>query len=185
MLTLVDLWLPILVAAVFVFLVSSLLHMCIPIHKADYAGLPNEKDVLESLRKNGVPPGQYMFPHCESMKELGTPEAQERFATGPVGTIIVRPAGMPSMGKALGQWFAYTLLIGVFVAYIGSLALPAGADGMAIFRLTGAAAVLGYAFSSFTESIWKGLSWIVTVKFLFDGVLYGLATAAAFAWLWP
>ena len=49
----------------------------------------------------------------------------------------------------------------------------------------GAAAILGYAFSSVDESIWKGLSWNVTAKFVFDGVLYGLATGAAFAWLWP
>ncbi|MFG0316535.1 MAG: hypothetical protein ACF8XB_04620 [Planctomycetota bacterium JB042] len=185
MLSLVDLWMPILVSAVFVFVVSSVLHMCIPIHKGDYRGLPNEANVLESLRANGVPPGQYMFPHCEEMKDLGSPEMKEKFANGPIGTIIVRPAGMPSMGKALGQWFLYTVLIGAVVAYLASLALPAGADASTVFRLTGTAGILGYAFSSFTESIWKGLSWGVTAKFVFDGVLYGLATGAAFAWLWP
>jgi hypothetical protein len=54
-----------------------------------------------------------------------------------------------------------------------------------VFRLTGAAAVLGFSLSYIPDSIWKGLSWGTTLKFAFDGLLYGLATGAVFAWLWP
>jgi hypothetical protein len=32
----VDLWLPVLLSAVFVFIASSVLHMLIPIHKGDH-----------------------------------------------------------------------------------------------------------------------------------------------------
>ena len=32
---------------------------------------------------------------------------------------------------------------------------------------------------------WKGVSWGITFKFVIDGLLYGLATGAVFAWLWP
>ena len=35
------------------------------------------------------------------------------------------------------------------------------------------------------DSWWKGVSWSSTLKYVFDGVLYGLATAGTFAWLWP
>ena len=56
---------------------------------------------------------------------------------------------------------------------------------MTVFRLTGTAAFLGYALTNVTNSIWKGVSWGVTAKFLFDGLVYALVTAATFGWLWP
>ena len=43
------LWLPILVSAVIVFVVSSIIHMASPWHKGDYPKLPNEDKVLEAL----------------------------------------------------------------------------------------------------------------------------------------
>jgi len=186
MVSLADLWLPILTAAVFVFLVSSVMHMCIPIHKSDYEELPDEDRVKDSLREAGVGPGAYVFPHCESMKDLGTPETLEKFKKGPVGFMIIQPNGPPTMGKALGQWFVFTIVISVFVAYLGSLSgLAVGADGMAVFRFTATVAFLGYGMGSVCDSIWKGIAWVVTAKFLFDGALYALATGAAFMWLWP
>ena len=51
---LADLWLPIVLSAVLVFVVSSILHMVIPIHKGDYKKLPGEDQVLESMRGAGV-----------------------------------------------------------------------------------------------------------------------------------
>ncbi len=60
-----------------------------------------------------------------------------------------------------------------------------GADYMAVFRFTGTVAILAYAVCAVPDSIWKGQRWSVTIKFVFDGVVYGLATAGTFAWLWP
>ncbi len=54
-----------------------------------------------------------------------------------------------------------------------------------VFRLTGAAAILGYAVGHFHNSIWKGQRWWTTVKFIVDGIIYGLVTAGTFGWLWP
>jgi len=48
-----------------------------------------------------------------------------------------------------------------------------------------AAAFLGYALWSVNDSIWKGVAWSTTLKFVLDGLLYALATGAVFAWLWP
>ncbi len=39
---LTELWLPILLSAVFVFIVSSIIHMALPIHKGDYGKLTNQ-----------------------------------------------------------------------------------------------------------------------------------------------
>ena len=35
------------------------------------------------------------------------------------------------------------------------------------------------------DAAWKGQKWGITLKFTFDGLAYGLTTAATFAWLWP
>lgn len=182
---LAELWLPILLSAVAVFVVSSIFHMAIPIHKNDYGRLANEDDLLASMRQHGVKPGTYMFPSCASMKDLGTPEMQKKYADGPVGWMTVLPNGPFRMGPSLIAWFLYSLLIGLFVAYIARATLEPGAAYLAVFRVAGAAAVLGYAFSAIPDSVWKGQKWSVTGKFVFDGVVYGLVTAGVFAWLWP
>ena len=73
----------------------------------------------------------------------------------------------------------------MFVAYLAWHALDSGAAYLAVFRLTGTAALLAYGIAVIADSIWKGTSWKITAKFIFDGVLYSLATAGAFAGLWP
>ena len=64
-------------------------------------------------------------------------------------------------------------------------ALDPGEAYLAVFRLTGTVAVLAYAFANIPNSIWRGTSWGTTLKFTFDGIVYGLVTAGAFGWLWP
>jgi hypothetical protein len=177
MVEVVALWLPILVSAVFVFLVSSVFHMLLPIHKNDYGRMPEEDRVLAALR-GVVPAGQYRFPYASSMKDMGSPEMQAKFKQGPIGTIVIQ-SGM-NMGKALGQWFVFCL-----VAYLTGLALPAGTEYMRVFRIAGTVAVLAHAFSNVNDSIWKGVTWDTTLRFAFDGLVYGLVTAGTFAWLWP
>jgi len=97
----------------------------------------------------------------------------------------VIPSGPPAMGKCLVQWFLYSVLISFFVAYIATFSLAAGDHYLKVFRLTGTIAVVGYAFGQVNNSIWKGVSWWTTVKFIFDGVIYGLVTAGVFGWMWP
>ncbi len=183
--SLVELWLPILLSAVFVFIVSSILHMVIPIHKDDFKKMPGEDKLLEAMRAQSIQPGSYMFPCGESMKDMGTPEMIEKCNKGPVGIMTVTVNGPQAMGKYLVMWFIYSIIIGIFVAYLASLSLSRGADFMAVFRLTATAAILGYGATHIVDSIWKWQRWGITIKFIFDGVLYGLATAATFAWLWP
>ena len=46
MVALASLWLPILLSAIGVFVVSSIVHMVLPIHRGDYRQLPSETDTL-------------------------------------------------------------------------------------------------------------------------------------------
>ncbi|MEQ1631667.1 MAG: hypothetical protein ABL997_04800, partial [Planctomycetota bacterium] len=82
--------LPILLAAVAVFVVSSVLHMALPLHKSDMRGLPNEDAVLDAMRKSSLQPGEYMFPWC-TMEGMNTPEMKAKFERGPMGSLVVRP----------------------------------------------------------------------------------------------
>lgn len=185
MVSLTELWIPILLSAVFVFLVSSILHMVLPIHKGDYKKLPGEEKVLEAMRGQGVEPGSYVFPCAGCMKDMASPEMIEKYERGPVGFLTVIPSGAPRMGKSLIQWFLYSVVMGIFVAYIARVGLDREATYLAVFRTTGTVAVLGYAVAAIPDSIWKGQRWGITLKFLFDGAVYGLVTAGTFGWLWP
>jgi hypothetical protein len=181
-----ELWQPIVLSAVMVFFVSSVMHMVLPFHKKDFKSLPNEDRAVEALRALNIPPGEYFLPTCaHSMKEVNSPEMKAKFERGPVGWMTILPNGVPVIGKNLMQWFLYTLVISVFAAYLTDVALPPNADYLAVFRFAGTVAVLAYATSNVTNSIWKASSWSTTLKFVFDGVLYGLVTAGVFGWLWP
>jgi hypothetical protein len=89
------------------------------------------------------------------------------------------------MGKYLTLWFIFCLVISFFVAYVSGRALNTGAAYLAVFRIAGTVAFLGYAASQATDSIWKGQAWSTTIKHMFDGLVYGLLTAGVFGWLWP
>ena len=185
MVPITALWLPILLSALIVFVASSIIHMLLPIHKSDYRQLPEENRVLDTLRAAGVTPGRtYHFPYC-THKEMKSPEAVERFKRGPIGLLTVIPSGPPVMGKYLGQWFLYCVLIGVFVAYLTGRTLSRDTQYLDVFRVAGTTAFLGYAVAQIQDSIWKGQSWSVTLKHVFDGLIYGLLTAGTFGWLWP
>lgn len=178
-----ELWLPILLSAVFVFFVSSLFHMVIPIHKGDTKRLPGEDAVLQSMRDSSVGPGQYIFPCPEDMKDMGTPEMVEKLKQGPAGHLTVRHSF--NMGLSLLQWFVYCLVLGSLIAYLATLSIDAGTDFVGVFRPLFLVGVLGYALGVVNDSIWKGQAWSISFKFVFDGVVYAGVTAATFAWLWP
>lgn len=185
MVALTALWLPIVLSAVFVFAASAIAHMVLTYHRTDFKKLPGEDKVLEALRGANLAPGAYAFPHMSSAKEMGSPAMLEKYKQGPVGIAMVLPSGPPSLGKNLGLWFGYCLVVGVFVAYIAGRTLSAGTEYLAVFRITGAVAFLGFAAGDLVDTIWKGQPWSTTIKGVFDGLIYSLLTAGVFGWLWP
>jgi hypothetical protein len=185
MVALTALWLPILLSAVIVFIASSILHMVLPIHRRDFKRVPGEDKLLAVLRESEVAPGDYVFPHSEDPRQMKSPEMIEKYNAGPVGFISVMPSGMPNMGKYLTQWFVYSLVVGVFVAYLTGRTNAAGAEYLMVFRVSGTTAFIAYSMAHISDSIWRGQAWSLTFKHLFDGLIYGLLTAGTFGWLWP
>jgi hypothetical protein len=179
------LWLPILLSAVGVFVLSSLIHMGSPWHKNDYPGVPDESKVADALRSFRIPPGDYMMPRPGSRAEMRSPEFAERVKAGPNLMLTVIPDGPRSMGKYLVSWFIFVLVAGTFAAYIAACALPPGAARSCVVKFVGVTAFIGYSLALWPMSIWYHRRWSTTFKATFDGLVYAALTALVFGWLWP
>jgi len=185
MVTLTSLWLPILLSAVGVFVASSLVHMLLRWHNADYRKLPNEDEVRAAIRKGPATPGQYVVPHCLDMKQLQSPEMQQKFVEGPNALLWIRANGKQAMGPMLGQWFALNLLVSFTVAYLAAHTLAAGAAPLQVLRVTASIGFLAYAVGSISDGIWFYKPWRAVGKDLLDALIFGFAGGAVLAWLWP
>ena len=185
MVSVASLWLPIVVSAVIVFLVSFVVHMVLPYHRGDFRKLPAEDQVMEALRKFNIPPGDYMIPRAEGPEGMRKPEFTDKLNKGPVAIVTFMKPGPFNMGANLTQWFIYCLVVGVFAAYLTSRALGPGAHYLSVFRFAGCTAFAGYALALWQDSIWYKRAWSTTLKNTFDGLLYALMTGGTFGWLWP
>src|SRR5213075_2842684 len=112
MVTLSVLWLPILLSAVFIFIASNILWMALPFwHRPDYKKLPDEKGALDALAS--AKSGQYIVP-CVDWGKLSAAD-KEAMGARPAALVLLRNPGKFNMGKSLGSWFAYSIVIAIFV----------------------------------------------------------------------
>lgn len=185
MVSLAALWLPILLSAVLVFVVSSLLWTVLPWHKADFAGLPDEEAVRGALGSPELTPGQYQVPHAPEREAYDSEEMDRKFEEGPVAFVTVVPDGRPDMTRKFVGWFLYLVGVSVMTAYVAGRTLPPGAEYLDVFRVTGTVAWLAYGAAYVGDSVWFGRPWGFSAKMLTDALIYGLLTAGAFGWLWP
>jgi len=181
-----QLWMPVLLASVLVFVASSVIHMMSGWHKGDYNKLSRQDDVMNALRPFSIPPGDYMVPRPDSPADMKSAEFKARLQQGPVFMMTVYPSGGDfRMGKKLGLWFVYILVVSFFAAYVGGRALGPGAEYLAVFRFVGTTAFAGYALALWQLSIWYDRSLGTTTRSTIDGLIYALLTAGTFGWLWP
>jgi hypothetical protein len=185
MVALASLWLPIVLSAVVVFVVSSIIHMVLPYHRTDFASLPSEDEVMEALRRFKIPPGDYAVPFAGSPDRMRSPDFQEKMKRGPVALMTVMESGPPTMGKQLVAWFVFALVVGLFAGYVASRAVAPDAGYIEVFRYVGTVAFIGYSLALWQNTIWYKRSVAATAKSTFDGLVYALLTAGVFGWLWP
>jgi hypothetical protein len=185
MVPILEIWLPILLAASLVFVASSVIHMALGYHASDHAAVPAEERVRAALREAGIQPGDYAMPRAGSMKDMSDPAFLEKMKEGPVAVLTVRRAGPPAIGATLGKWFVYLVAVSLVVAYVTGRSLGPGTEYLRVFQVAGAVAFLGYAAAPWPDSIWFGRKWSTALKCAVDGLVYALLTAGAFAWLWP
>ena len=185
MISLAQLWIPILLSAVLVFVASSLIHMVFKWHNSDYRKFANEDEVRAAIRAGNPSPGQYVLPYCNNPKDMRTPEMLQKYKEGPDGFVVLTQPGEPSMGKPLVLWFLLALGVAIAAGYLASRTLPSGASVGAVCRVVGLVTFLAYAIGSFSNAIWFGKPRGAMLKEVLDALIYGLVSGAVFAWLWP
>ena len=176
---------PILVSAVAVFILSSIIHMAMPWHKSDYAALPDEDGLMKAMRSFNLPPNDYMMPKPKSGADMKSPEFLAKHAAGPVVIMTVIPSGPWNMGKLMGTWFLFTVVVSGLVALLACTTLAAGADGRAVFHLTALTSFIAYSMGAVPLSIWYHRKWSTTFKNALDSLIYGVAMGYIFAMFWP
>lgn len=176
---LANLWLPIVVSAVLVWIASFFLHMVFPHHKSEFKGLPEEDKFNEAIAS--APPGLYMFQWC-TPAEMKDPAKMERVKKGPNGILAIWP-GPVNMGQNLMLTLLFYVVVGVFVAYVGTHSLVGSTEYLHRFRICGAVAFCAHGLGWMSFFIWfrYGKFW----PNFFDSVVYALLTAGTFAGLWP
>ena len=180
----IELWMPILLSAVFVFIASSLIHMVFQgWHGSDCAGLKGEAEVMRTLREAGNGPGEYMMPYAPSMKEMESPQFCAKMEEGPVGRVTIMAGNSFHLSSSLVKWFIASLVISIICAYVAQFALAADADYLLIFRLTSVVAFCAYSFAHIHKYIWEGATCKVATKYVIDGLIYALLTGGTFGWL--
>jgi hypothetical protein len=178
-----DLWLPIVLAAVAVFVASFLAWVVLPHHKSEFKRLTDEDALLADIRSKNIDPAVYMFP-CYTPADLKDPEKKKRHLAGPNGMLILWP-GPPNMGANLVKSLVLYLVVGLCVGYVGGLQLSPGAGFMQVFRFTGTVAMMTYCLGLVPGAIWLGKTARATTMSILDGLVYGGVTGLLFGWLWP
>ena len=181
---LTALWLPVLLAAVFVFIASSVIHMVLPYHKSSYRKFSGEDQIRAVIRASNPSPGLYNIPFC-TQKDMNSDEMKAKFTEGPVGHVIIRPNGAVFLPAFLIQWFVFCLVVGFFAAYLAAPTVNHGAPYRHVFRVVGSAAFLAYCIGGLSNGIWKGFPWKMVILEAFYGLIYALLTAGTFGWLLP
>jgi len=178
-----ELWLPILVSGVLVFIVSAIIWMALPIHTPDIKTLDDEASFDNAVGPLNIKPGLYMFPGCHG-KDIKSDEFKARWKAGPWGMITIQ-AGPSNFGMNLLKCFISYLIIAAMCGYLAGIGLAPGAEYMDVFRVVGTAAVLGYCMGGLANDFFLAKPTRFIVTSLFDGVVFALVTAGVFAWLWP
>lgn len=176
-----DLWLPILVAALVCWVASAIIWTLLKYHNSDYRKLGDEEAARAALKGNE--PGYYLMPYCVDPADMKDPEARQRFEEGPIAYITMLPNGIPGMGGKLVGQLVFFVVVGVLCAYFVSRTVAPDAEYLAVFRVAGAVAFIANSFAIVPESIWFGRPWSITIKNFIDALVYGLLTGGVFGWL--
>ena len=180
---LIDLWLPILINGVVLFVASFIAWVILPHHFGDKRKLDEEQKVMDLVRELNIPPGNYMFPYAKNKQEQGSAEFRERYVEGPRGILDVYATA--NMGLNMVLTVVFFLITSAVIGYITHFTCPpgdAGVDFMRVFRVAGTIGILTHGSSGVLNGIWfKRRSFTDII----DGIVFGVILGLIFAALWP
>jgi hypothetical protein len=180
-----QIWLPVIVTAVAVFIASSLIHMVFKWHNRDYRKLPNEDEVRTAIRDGSPAPGLYVLPYCADMKQMQNEEMQKKYRDGPVGFVTLRKNGGLTMGGPLVQWFTFNLVVAMLAGDIALQTYGIQGNPLITAQMVGILSFLTYAGSNVQAGIWMGKPWPAVLKDVLDGLIYAAVSGLIFWWLLP
>lgn len=105
--SLLSLWVPILLSAAAVWVISIVFGMALPHHKKDWIGLTgdaSENEFVEYLRRSGIKPGNYLFPDFRTSAQLKSEKVEHALAYGPVGHLSVWKTPVTMGDKMIGSF---------------------------------------------------------------------------------
>ncbi len=181
---LAELWLPILVSSVAVFILSALAWTAMPHHRNDYGKIANEDAISEAIRAGNVAPGLYSMPHPGDPKLMNSPEMTAKYKRGPRAFITVALPWTGSMGPQLIQSFLSNVVMMVFVGYVAYHAIAPGTEYLTVFRIAGTITFMAFALGQISDSVWFGKPWGAYAKHAADSLAYALVVGGIFGWLW-
>lgn len=187
MIPIASLLLPVLAAAVAVFILSTIVQNVFPWHKTDFGNVPDDDALMNAMRELKVTPGDYMVPSPRLPSGDRNPAFVEKWAEGPSVVMTVIPPS-DNMARYLAQWFAFTLLVAAIAAWMTSTIVGRGggnANTHAVFHYGAIITFLSYSLGAWPLSVWYHRKWSTAVKGAIDALLYGVATGLVFVWLWP
>lgn len=181
--SILDLWLAIVVSGIAGFFCSFVLWAATPFHRCDWTPLADDRPVTEAVKGLSLGPGSYLFPWAATDAQSRSPEFRRRFEEGPAGILVVFRRA--NMGVNLLLTLLSFTVAAALIAYLGALTMTRGESFAKVFRVLGAAGILAHTFAFLPNAIWFQATPRSIVTRLIDGAVYGLATGAVFAWLWP
>src|SRR5712691_10822319 len=123
---LIPLWLPILLSAAAIWVISLVVWMALPHHKQDFIALPDEDGFMDYIRRSGIKPGNYVFPDFRGREALKSEKIQKALNEGPVGHLSVWQTPV-TMGDKMVATFIVHLVVSTLIAYLTRIALPGAA----------------------------------------------------------
>jgi hypothetical protein len=181
---LLSLWLPILLSAAAVWIVSTILSMPFLHHKNDWIALPDEDGFMDDLRRRAIKPGNYLFPDFRTRAAMDSEKVKKALEQGPVGHLSLWRPPLSMGGKMAAALIVY-LVVSTLIAYLASVTLPRPAEFARVFQVVGTAGILAYCFSFIPSAIWFGAYKRTIAASIIDGIVLGAITGAIFAWRWP
>src|SRR4030088_3549087 len=143
---LLPLWLPILLSAAAVWVISIIFGMALPHHTQDFIALPDEDSFMDSIRGSGIKPGNYVFPDFRGREAMKSEKVQKALNEGPVGHLSVWQTPLTMGGKMVATFIVY-LVVSTLIAYLTRVALPGPAEFAKVFQIAATAGILANCFS--------------------------------------
>src|SRR6266481_9315142 len=152
---LIPLWLPILLSAAVVWVISLILWMALRHHKQDFIGLPDEDGFMDYIRRSGIKPGNYVFPDFRGREALKSEKVEKALKEGPVGHLSVWQTPV-TMGDKMVATFIVYFVVSTLIAYLTRVALPGAAPFAKVFQVAATAGILAHCFSFIPNAVWFG-----------------------------